>query len=580
MNKYRTHHCGELNIQHVDQEVRISGWLYNIRDKGSIIFITVRDHYGVTQAVISDPQLMATLREIPRESTISILGKVVKRSDVNPNMKTGEIEIIPNEITVLGLCTELLPFEVGTATEASEEARLKYRFLDLRNEKNHNNIILRSKVIDSLRRRMIAHDFMEIHTPILTSSSPEGARDFIVPSRLNPGKFYALPQAPQQFKQLLMVSGFDKYFQIAPCFRDEDARADRSPGEFYQLDMEMAFATQEDVFAVTEDVLFGVFSEFSDFEIPKPPFVRIKYKDALEQYGSDKPDLRIPYILEDVTGIFKDTSFNGFKGQQVKCISVPEGAQKPRRFFDNLSATIEKEGGRMAWLKLENQVFSGSISKFLSEQEMEGLRNLPSVVEGSALFFMASEDKNKLNKNMGFLRNELGKAFGHTEKKEFIFCWIVDFPMYEEEDGQVCFSHNPFSMPQGGLESLIKDNPLDILAYQYDLVCNGIELSSGAVRNHSPEAMIKAFELAGYPASVVENKFPALYNAFKFGAPPHAGIAPGVDRMIMLLANEPNIREITPFPKNKSAQDLLMNAPSDVSEKQLNEVHIKIKNEK
>ncbi len=572
-NKYRTHNCGELRIEHEGQTVKLSGWLFNIRDKGQIIFITLRDHYGVTQAVVDEADMMEQIRKIPRESTVCIEGLVKRRTDINNNMPTGEIEIFPTKIEVLGLCTELLPFEITNSFEASEEARLKHRFLDLRNEKNHRNIVMRSQVIASIRNRMVKHGFMEIQTPILTSSSPEGARDFIVPSRLNPGRFYALPQAPQQFKQLLMVSGFDRYFQIAPCFRDEDARADRSPGEFYQLDMEMAFATQDDVFAVTEDVLYGIFEEFSGGKVSKPPFARIKYNDALEKYGTDKPDLRNPLTITDITEVFAETEFNGFKDKQVKAIIYPEGSALARRFFDNITKTVEHEGGRLAWLKSENGALTGSVAKFLSDKEKE---NLLKDTKGSAIFIMADEDKKKLTKLMGFLRNELGKNL-NLDNKEFKFVWIVDFPMFEEEDGVIGFSHNPFSMPQGGFESLERDNPLDILAYQYDLVCNGIEFASGAVRNHSPQAMVKAFEIAGYPASVVENKFPALYNAFKFGAPPHAGIAPGIDRIIMLLCDEPNIREVIAFPMNKSAQDILMNAPSEVTEKQLEDVHIRIR---
>ncbi len=578
MNKYRTHTCGELGEEHIGQEVRLAGWLFNIRDKGSIMFITLRDQFGVTQAVISDEAMMNTLREIPRESTVSMLGTVVKRTDVNPAMKTGMIEIIPKDIEILGKCSELLPFEIATSLEAREDNRLKYRFLDLRNEKVHNNIVLRSKVIQSIRRRMNDEGFLEIQTPILTSSSPEGARDYIVPSRVHEGKFYALPQAPQQFKQLLMVSGFDKYFQIAPCFRDEDARADRSPGEFYQLDMEMSFAEQEDVFRVIEKVLHGLFTEFSSWEV-ECPFPRISYAEAMEKYGSDKPDLRNPLIIKDVSQVFANTEFNAFQGKTIRAIAVPNCADRPRKFFDGLNDRLMQEGGRLAWLKVADDLsLSGSIAKFVTDSErLELLKSLDA--EAGFGIFLVADDKKISAKLSGLLRTEIAKAMDLIEQNVYKFCWIVDFPMYElnEETNKVEFSHNPFSMPQGGLEALLTKNPLDILAYQYDIVCNGIELSSGAVRNHDVDVMIKAFDIAGYSEEVVSSKFPALFNAFKFGAPPHAGIAPGVDRIVMLLANEPNIREVIAFPMNKSAQDLLMGAPSEITEEQLKEANILVR---
>jgi len=579
MHQYRTHNCGELRIGDVGKEVKIAGWIQNIRDLGSMTFLTLRDHYGVTQVIISDnPTLQAQVKEYSKEYTVSIRGKVNERSDKNPNMPTGDIEIIPEEITLLGKSESQLPFEIATAMEAREDLRLKYRYLDLRNDKLHSNIVLRSKIIASLRKRMTDLGFMEIQTPILTSSSPEGARDYLVPSRVHPGKFYALPQAPQQFKQLLMASGFDKYFQIAPCFRDEDARADRSPGEFYQLDMEMAFATQEDVFAIMEKVLHDVFVEFSDYKVTDVPFPRIPYKDAMLNYGSDKPDLRNPLIIKDLTEVFANTEFNAFKGKTIRAIPFADGDKQPRKFFDRMGEFAVKKGAKgLAWVKIdENGEFSGSISKFLSDDDKKAINEICGMDKCYAIFFSADE-LDAAVKIAGLVRNEVGAQLDLLEKDVFKFCWIVDFPMfeYDEELEKVEFSHNPFSMPQGGMDALCNMNPLEILAYQYDIVCNGIELSSGAVRNHNPEMMVKAFEIAGYDETVVRSKFPALYNAFHYGAPPHAGIAPGVDRMVMLLADEPNIREVIAFPMNKNAQDLLMGAPAVVTQKQLDEVHIK-----
>jgi aspartyl-tRNA synthetase len=581
MHQYRTHHCGELNEKNVGQVVRIAGWVQTIRDHGGIIFIDVRDHYGITQVVISDnEQLKAAVLEISRESTISILGMVCKRAEdtVNSNLATGYIELKVESVEILGKVKNPLPFEVSVSTEAREDLRLKYRFLDLRNEKLHKNIILRSKIIQSIRRKMVDMNFLEIQTPILTSSSPEGARDYLVPSRVHPGKFYALPQAPQQFKQLLMVSGFDRYFQIAPCFRDEDARADRSPGEFYQLDMEMAFATQEDVFAAVEKVVYEVFAEFSSWKVATNPFTRIPFKEAMLKYGSDKPDLRNPLLIYDVSELFQATDFNAFKNKTVRIIPVPNCSSQSRSFFDSMVEFATSIGAKgLAWLKVDDNLdFNGPIAKFMSEEVKREIINITGAKSGHALFFIADQIK-EAEKLAGLVRSELAKRLDLIEKDVFKFCWIVDFPMYEvnPETKQIEFSHNPFSMPQGGMDALLNKDPLDICAYQYDIVCNGVELSSGAVRNHDSEMMVKAFEIAGYSLDDVQNKFPALFNAFQYGPPPHAGIAPGIDRMVMLIANEPNIREVIAFPMNSKAQDLLMGAPSEVTEKQLKELQIK-----
>ncbi|WCM59616.1 aspartate--tRNA ligase [Paenibacillus polymyxa] len=584
MHSYRTHNCGELDQEHVGEVVRIAGWIKNMRDHGGVIFIDLRDHYGVTQIVVSDNNEMKDfVSKISRESTISVTGTVCNRSKntISPTMKTGHIELAANEIKVLGKVVNPLPFEVSLANEAREDLRLKYRFLDLRDEKIHNNIILRSKVIQSIRRKMIDLNFLEIQTPILTSSSPEGARDYLVPSRVHPGQFYALPQAPQQFKQLLMVSGFDKYFQIAPCFRDEDARADRSPGEFYQLDLEMAFATQEDVFNVVENMLYEVFSEFTNFKISKP-FSRIPYQEAMLKYGSDKPDLRNPLIIHDVTELFTETDFKVFKNKTIRVIAVPGCGAQPRSFYDDIvNFAIEAAGAKgLSWIKFNDDMsLSGSIAKFISEEVKNELIHVTQASSGYALFFAADQLKN-VEKITGAVRNQLGKKLNLLEKDIYKFCWIVDFPMFEldPDTHKIGFSHNPFSMPQGGMNALLNMNPLDILAYQYDIVCNGIELSSGAVRNHDTEIMVKAFEIAGYTYGDIKSKFPALFNAFQFGPPPHAGIAPGIDRIVMIIANESNIREVIAFPMNSKAQDLLMGAPSEVTEKQLRDVHIKLVN--
>ena len=504
----------------------------------------------------------------------------MERESKNNKIATGEIEVIAEKIEVLGKCKNVLPFEINTDQEVREDLRLEYRFLDLRNEKLHNNILLRSKILKTLRDKMDELDFTEIQTPILANSSPEGARDYLVPSRLNPGEFYALPQAPQQFKQLLMVSGFNKYYQIAPCFRDEDPRADRAPGEFYQLDFEMSFATQEDVFKVIEEVVPYTFKKFTDWKVDEGPFVRIPYKEAMEKYGIDKPDLRNPLIIQDVTDVFKESDFNAFKGKTIKAIVVPNGAEQGRKFFDKMGefACTDEVGAKgLAWTKFEQDgTIAGGIAKFITEDMKKSLEQM-GAVNGSAIFFIADELE-KAQKIAGLVRIELGKRLDLIEKNVYKFCFIVDFPMYElSDEGTIDFSHNPFSMPQGGLEALQTKDPLEVLAYQYDLVCNGYEMASGAVRNHNPETMVKAFEIAGYTEEDVKNRFGALYNAFQYGTPPHAGAAPGVDRMVMLIADSQNIREVIAFPKNKRARDLLMRAPSVVSEQQLNDVHIKLK---
>ena len=582
MNEYRTHNCGEIRKENVGQRVKIAGWVHAIRDLGGLVFMHLRDQYGITQCVISgESNLVETVSRIPTESTVSVEGIVRSRDehDINKDMTTGEVEVVIDKVEILGKRLKPLPFEVNSDIEAREDLRLQYRFLDLRNEKLKNNILLRSKIIQFLRAQMIERGFTEVQTPILTSSSPEGARDYLVPSRVHPGRFYALPQAPQQFKQLLMVSGIDKYFQIAPCFRDEDARADRAPGEFYQLDMEMAFATQEDVFAVMEKVMYDTFVKFSNKKVSEYPFPRITYRDAMLKYGSDKPDLRNPLIIQDVTDIFKDTEFNAFKDKTIRVIVTPNAANSSRKFFDKMVefATEECNAKGLAWVKVnEDGSYQGSIAKFITEKQANLLNEKTGLKPGDAIFFVADEE-DKVSGIAGEIRKELGNRLDLLEKDVFKFCWIIDFPMYEiSDEGELEFSHNPFSMPQGGMEALENKEPLDILAYQYDIVCNGIELSSGAVRNHDPELMIKAFEIAGYSKEVIEEKFSALFNAFHYGAPPHAGIAPGVDRMIMLITDEPNIRSVIAFPMNSKAQDLLMGSPGRVTEEQLKEVHIKL----
>ena len=579
-NEYRTHNCGELTKADIGKRVKLAGWIQTSRNLGGLLFIDLRDQYGLTQAVVTiESGLIEEVSKIPTESTVSIEGEVRLRQDLNPNMKTGEIEIIADKVEVLGKRLKELPFEINTDKNISEDLRLKYRFLDLRNEELKNNILFRAKILQYLRSQMIERGFTEVQTPVLTSSSPEGARDYLVPSRVHPGKFYALPQAPQQFKQLLMVSGIDKYFQIAPCFRDEDARADRAPGEFYQLDMEMAFATQEDVFNVMEKVMYNTFKEFGGKRVAEYPFPRIPFKEAMLKYGSDKPDLRNPLVIEDVTEIFKNIDFNAFKGKIVRTITVHNVQELPRKFYDGMNefAVQECEAKGLAWIKvLEDGNLQGSIAKFIDESSKEKLLKATNTNIGDAIFFIA-EEESKVATLAGRIRTELGIRLNLLDKDVYKFCWIVDFPMYEiNDEGKLDFCHNPFSMPQGGLQDLENKNPLDILAYQYDIVCNGIELSSGAVRNHDPEIMVKAFEIAGYNKEVIENKFPALFNAFHYGAPPHAGIAPGVDRMIMLMQDEPSIREVIAFPMNSKAQDLLMGAPGEVTPEQLRDVHIKL----
>ena len=582
MTQSRTHTCNELRMEHVGQTVTIVGWYDNMRKVSKNLgFLVLRDFYGITQAVVETEEMMEALAGVNNESTLSITGTVRERSSKNPNLPTGDIEVVPTSIEVLGKCIyNELPFEINRSKEADETTRLKYRYLDLRNPEVKSKIVLRSKIVAELRKSMTEHDFLEITTPILTCSSPEGARDYLVPARNHPGKFYALPQAPQQFKQILMTSGFDRYFQIAPCFRDEDARADRSPGEFYQLDMEMAFASQEDVFAVVEDVLPPIFAKYGTYKTASTaPFTRISFKDAMEKYGSDKPDLRIDLTLTDATDVLSGCGFGPFENNTVEAIVV-DGFSATRKVIDKICADVEVISGQKAfWFKLdENGEIVGGIAKFLQEIKDDVIAKL-SLKPGD---FVGLSAGNKLTalKTAGVLRRLLGEASeNHMKKDCYEFCWIVDFPMYEigEESGELEFCHNPFSMPQGGMDALENQDPLDILAYQYDLVCNGVELSSGAVRNHNPELMVKAFSLVGLGEDAVKAKFPAMYNAFCYGAPPHAGIAPGVDRMIMLIAGEESIREIIPFPMNKTAQDIMMGAPSEVDEKQLRDVHIAIK---
>ena len=577
---YRTKNLGDLRIENVGEEVELSGWIQKIRNLGGMIFIDLRDEDGITQVVVNDEKLQLQAKELVKESCIHINGKVVERSSKNPNMPTGDIEVVVNKIEVLGKCKPELPFEINSEIETKEDLRLEYRFLDLRNEKLHNSILFRAKVLKYLRDKMEELGFPEIQTPILANSSPEGARDYLVPSRLNPGEFYALPQAPQQFKQLLMVSGFNKYFQIAPCFRDEDPRADRAPGEFYQLDFEMAFATLDDVLGVVEKIVVDTFKHFTDWKVDEAPFIRIPYKEAMEKYGIDKPDLRNPLIIQDATCLFENTDFNAFKDKTIKIIVVPNGAEQGRKFFDKMAdfAISEEVGAKgLAWTKInsEKQV-EGGIAKFITDDIKEKLINDFGAKENSSIFFIADGFKTA-QKIAGLVRIELGKRLDLIEKNVYKFCFVVDFPMYElTDEGKIDFGHNPFSMPHGGLEALNTKDPLDIVAYQFDWVCNGLEMASGAVRNHDPEIMIKAFEIAGYTKEDVETRFGALFNAFQYGTPPHAGAAPGIDRMIMLLEDSQNIREVIAFPKNKRARDLLMRAPSRVTEEQLKEVHIKL----
>ena len=586
MHAYRTHTCGQLTRGQVGQTVRLSGWVHRKRDHGNLLFIDLRDHYGITQCVIDTSSAIFKEVEAARvESVVTLTGKIVARSPetVNPKLPTGEIELQIAELK-LQSAADTLPILVNQEGDFPEDLRLRYRFLDLRTERMHANIMLRAGVIASIRRRMIEQGFTEFQTPILTSSSPEGARDYLVPSRIHPGKFYALPQAPQQFKQLLMVAGFDRYFQIAPCFRDEDGRADRSPGEFYQLDFEMSFVTQEDVFAAIEPVLAGVFEEFSKGKaVTKPPFPRIAYDDAMLKYGSDKPDLRNPLIIGDVSEVFVGSSFNVFakaiaSGGVVRAIPAPKAATRPRSFFDKLNDWARGEGAPgLGYVVFEGGAAKGPIAKFLDEPRLAKLRELAHVGDSDAVFFVCDK-RGAAEKFAGTVRKKLGEEMELIAPGEFKFCWIVDFPMYElnEDTGKIEFSHNPFSMPQGGLEALETKDPLTLKAFQYDIVCNGVELSSGAIRNHLPEIMYKAFAIAGYTKEDVEGRFGGMLNAFKFGAPPHGGSAPGIDRIVMLLADEPNIRQVVAFPMNQQAQDLLMQAPSTVDAARLRELHIKL----
>lgn len=585
MHPHRTHTCGELRRHHVGRPARLSGWVFRKRDHGQLLFIDLRDHYGLTQIVVQpDREFFEAGTQLKPESVITVTGAVVARSadTINPNLATGEVELRADTVVVESACT-LLPLLIDSDEDGPEETRLRYRFLDLRRERLHRNILLRSRVIAFIRRRMIELGFNEFQTPILTSSSPEGARDYLVPSRVHPGKFYALPQAPQQFKQLLMVAGFDRYFQIAPCFRDEDSRADRSPGEFYQLDLEMSFATQDDVFAVVEDVFSRVFKEFSAWPFNLPPFPRIPYAEAMLKYGTDKPDLRIPIEMVDVSGVFKTSGFNAFRtliedGGVARAIPVIGIASQPRSFFDKLVDYAKAIGSKgLAYLVWTDSAVKGPIAKFLTPEQLAEIARLCKVGAGDVVFFVCDRVKD-VNRITGDLRTKLGQDLKLIEPNIFKFCWITDFPMYERDDetGQIIFSHNPFSMPQGGLRALAEQDPLSILAYQYDIVCNGCELSSGAIRNHSPEIMYKAFALAGYAPADVDEKFAGMITAFRLGAPPHGGIAPGIDRLVMLLAGESNIREVIAFPMNQKAQDLMMGAPAPVTEKQLRELHIKI----
>lgn len=582
MHRYRSHTCGELRASDVGTDVRLSGWLHNRRDLGGILFIDLRDHYGITQ-LVARPGTPAyeALDKLSKETVVRVDGNVVSRGteNVNPDLPTGEIEVEVGEVEVLGAAAPL-PFTINTEDGVNEERRLEHRFLDLRRERMHRNIMLRTAVISAIRHKMAALGFNEMATPILTATSPEGARDYVVPSRVHAGRFYALPQAPQQFKQLLMISGFDRYFQIAPCFRDEDARADRSPGEFYQLDVEMSFVEQEDVFRPIEQLMTELFEEFGGGRHVTSPFPRIPFREAMLKYGSDKPDLRAKLELVDITDVFEGSEFKAFAGKHVRALPVPAVQDQPRRFFDQLGDYAVAQGAKgLAWVRVaEDGSLTGPIAKFLTEENVAELTKRLSLSAGHAVFFGAGEF-DEVSKIMGAVRVEAARRAGQFEEDVFRFCWIVDFPMYEkdEETGKIDFSHNPFSMPQGGLEALQTQDPLDILAWQYDIVCNGVELSSGAIRNHEPDVMLKAFEIAGYDNETVEREFAGMLRAFRFGAPPHGGIAPGVDRIVMLLADEPNIRETIAFPLNGNAQDLMMGAPTELDESRLRELHLSVR---
>ena len=585
MHPYRTHTCGELRRENVGETVRLSGWVHRKRDHGGVIFIDLRDHYGLTQVVVNpDRAFFGEAEKVRNESVITVTGDIVSRTEdtVNPDLPTGEIEVVADAFAVESSC-DTLPFPVNTATDAPEEQRLQYRFLDLRREQMHNKLLLRSKCAQLTRQHMIERGFTEFHTPILTSSSPEGARDYLVPSRLYPGHFYALPQAPQQFKQLLMTSGFDKYFQIAPCFRDEASRADRSPGEFYQIDIEMAYITQDDLFHELEMLMTRLFRELSDKRIVADPFPRIPYREAMEKYGSDKPDIRFGLEMVDCSDIFAECELKVFSGQvqsggAVKVLNAKGAAAQPRKFFDDAEAYAKGEGAKgLAWVALRDGGMKGPIVKFFSDGEKQALLERMGAEDGDALFFGAGP-RTGTNELLGKVRLYLGEQLNLIDRTLAAFCWIVDFPMFEwnEDENKVDFSHNPFSMPQGGLDALENKDPLEVLAFQYDIVCNGIELSSGAIRNHRPDIMLKAFEIAGYDADTVRSKFPALWKAFHYGAPPHGGIAPGFDRIVMLMADEPNIREVIAFPLTQRAQDLLMGAPNTVFPKQLEELYLTV----
>lgn len=578
-NEYRTHTSAELGEDSIGKNIRAAGWVENIRDHGGVIFLDFRDHYGVLQVVIHNED---QLKGICRETVVSVSGEVRKRSEetINKKIATGTIEVVCDSLKILGKCKNNLPFEIMTSTSVKEELRLKYRFLDLRNQKVHSNIVLRAEVISFMRKKMTDMGFLEIQTPILSASSPEGARDYLIPSRKHKGKFYALPQAPQIFKQLLMTSGFDKYFQIAPCFRDEDSRADRSPGEFYQLDFEMAFATQEDVLKVTEKVLSETFEKFSKFESTKAPFPRFTYEEAMLKYGTDKPDLRNPLEIIDISDMFLQSDFKPFEGKCVRAINVPDCAKQSKGFFEKMLKFATGIGMKgLGYFKVDDDLkFNGPIDKFLNDDQRKELIERAALKPGSVLYFIADSKKNAPI-FAGQIRTEVANRMDLIDKDKFEFCFITDFPMYDldEETGKIIFTHNPFSMPQGGIEALNSEDPLNILAWQYDVVCNGVELSSGAVRNHDLDALVKAFEIAGYDKQTVFDKFPAMCSAFQYGAPPHAGMAPGVDRILMLLCNEENIREVVAFPMNSNAQDLLLGAPGEVTEQQLREVHIKLR---
>lgn len=576
-NIYRDCTCGQISKSDIGKVLKLAGWVENIRDHGGVMFIDLRDQYGVSQIVIHDETM---LKNVHKETVISVMGKVIERDEDTINLKisTGEVEVLADKLEILGECQSALPFEVAESLKTKEDVRLKYRFLDLRNKKVQDKILFRSKVVSYMRRKMEDMGFTEITTPILTSSSPEGARDYIIPSRKHKGKFYALPQAPQQFKQLLMTSGIDKYFQIAPCFRDEDARADRSPGEFYQLDFEMAFATQEDVFDTAEEVLYDIFSKFSDKKVSEKPFRRIPYEEAMKKYGTDKPDLRNPLVIEDLTKFFETVEFKPFKGKPVRGIVVPDCTKMSKSFFEKMleyALGIGMKG--LGYIEVEEDMtYKGPIAKYFTDEQSEEIKKLLSLKQGDVLFFISDAPK-FVDKLAGEIRTELGKRMDLIDNNRFELCFITDFPMYERNDeGKIDFMHNPFSMPQGGIDDLQNKDPLEIKAYQYDIVCNGVELSSGAVRNHRIDVMEKAFEIAGYTKEELQTKFGALYEAFKYGAPPHAGMAPGVDRIVMLLLGEECIREVIAFPMTANAEDLLMRAPGEVTQKQLREVHIKL----